>query len=91
MMTDPNPLAHLWWWIEIHTGTATPKNGSPAYYAFWSGFGSDIGEYSVAISLLGSFGLAVHHLNCKTEGCKRIGKAHRNHLCKRCYLKEIKS
>jgi hypothetical protein len=85
-MVDPNPLAHFWWWFEVHSGTA--HGGPDPYYNFWSGIGSDIGEYSIAVSVLASLAVAVHHLNCKTDGCKRIGKAHRDHRCKRCYVKD---
>ena len=47
---DPNPLAHLWWWFEIHLGI-TPK-APPSYYDAWSGSFSDIGE----VTLLGAVG-----------------------------------
>lgn len=66
MAVDPNPLAHFWWWFEIHTGTTGKP---PAYYGFWSGFGSDIGE----IALIGGVVAACRHVNCNERGCWRIG------------------
>jgi hypothetical protein len=57
-------------WLEIHTGIADPT--SP-YYAFWSGFGSDIAEFS----LVGAAVTGVYQLNrkynCHQHGCWRIG------------------
>lgn len=67
VFTDANPLAHLWWWVEIHTGAT---NESGAYYGWWSGFASDLGE----ITLLGGAWLLYRKHNCATPGCWRIGK-----------------
>lgn len=60
-------LAQAWWWIEVHTGTV---NESGPYYAFWSGFGSDIAE----IALVGAIYTAARHANCHVQHCWRIGK-----------------
>lgn len=64
---DPNPLAHFWYWVEIHTGAINEQN---AYYGWWSGAGSDLGE----IALIGGiFTLARSH-NCHVKHCWRINK-----------------
>lgn len=60
-------LAHLWAWIEVHTGTV---NESGPYYGFWSGFGSDIGE----VTLIGGLILAARHANCAHRTCWRLGR-----------------
>jgi hypothetical protein len=54
-------------WFEVHTGTV---NESGPYYGFWSGFGSDIGE---ATLLVGIIGLYRHH-NCHVKGCAHLGR-----------------
>jgi hypothetical protein len=57
-------------WLQIHTGTV---NEPGPYYGFWSGFGSDLAEFSI----LGAIGTAVYQLvkkyNCHEPGCWRIG------------------
>jgi hypothetical protein len=57
-------------WLAVHTGIA---DMSGPYYAFWSGFGSDIAEFS----LVGTAVTAVYQLNrkfnCHQSGCWRIG------------------
>ena len=63
---DPNPLAHLWWWFEIHLGI-TPK-APPSYYDAWSGSFSDIGE----VTLLGAVIVGIRHINCHVTGCRKI-------------------
>jgi len=60
-------LSHLWWWVEVHTGTV---NESGAYYGFWSGFGSDLGE----LTILGGVIQIARHANCHSKGCWRIAK-----------------
>ena len=83
-MVDPGTLSHIWYWIEVHTGTI---NETGPYYGFWSGFGSDIGEYSVAVSLIANFVHLVRSGNCHNKGCWRFGH-HRTlagyKLCKKC-------
>lgn len=69
VVRDPNPLTHLWAWIEIHTGTWDPGH-SPAYYNFWSGFGSDLGE----ITLITAVVMTARHTNCHVRHCWRVGK-----------------
>jgi hypothetical protein len=57
-------------WLAVHTGTV---NESGPYYGFWSGFGSDLAEFSI----LGAIGTGVYQLvkkyNCHEPGCWRVG------------------
>jgi hypothetical protein len=57
-------------WLQVHTGTVDEPG---PYYGFWSGFGSDLAEFSV----LGAIGTGVYQLvkkyNCHEPGCWRIG------------------
>ena len=57
-------------WLGVHTGTV---NESGPYYGFWSGFGSDLAEFSI----LGAIGTAAYQLvkkyNCHEPGCWRVG------------------
>jgi hypothetical protein len=61
------PVNH---WLGIHTGTL---NETGPYYGFWSGFGSDLAEFSI----LGAIGTGVYQLvkkyNCHEPGCWRVG------------------
>jgi hypothetical protein len=61
------PVDH---WLAVHTGTV---NEPGVYYGFWSGFGSDIAEFSI----LGAIGAGVYQLvkkyNCHEPGCWRVG------------------
>lgn len=59
----------IWWWVELHTGT-TPK-ANPAYYGFWSGFGSDLGEASIVVAIVSGY----RHHNCHVHRCPRLGRA----------------
>lgn len=56
-------ISYLWDVFLNWTGTANTA-GKP--YGFWSGFGSDLGEFTL-------IGIAWRHLNCHAAGCKRIG------------------
>lgn len=58
-------FAHLWYWIEVHTGTV---NESGPYYGFWSGFGSDIAE----VALIGGLIHMARARNCDVTGCLRL-------------------
>jgi hypothetical protein len=62
-----SPVNH---WLAVHTGTV---NEPGPYYAFWSGFGSDLAEFSI----LGAIGTGVYQLvkkyNCHEPGCWRVG------------------
>src|SRR5215471_7889849 len=57
-------------WLQIHTGTV---NEPGPYYGFWSGFGSDLAEFSI----LGAVGTAAYQVvkkyNCHAPGCWRVG------------------
>ena len=59
-------------WLYIHLGI----NGSGPYYGFWSGFGSDLGEFTILIML-------VKATNCHEKGCWRPGLIHKGHVV--CY------
>jgi hypothetical protein len=67
----------LWWpyggqhWLAVHTGTV---NEPGPYYGFWSGFGSDLGEYVIVAGLLSNAALLFRHINCHVKGCPRIGR-----------------
>jgi hypothetical protein len=69
----------VWWirhgsvvghWLQVHLGVI---NEAGPYYAFWSGFGSDLAEFGI----LGALATAVYHTvkryNCNYPGCPRIG------------------
>jgi hypothetical protein len=49
-------------WLAVHTGTCPVEGscnaGSGPWYAFWSGFGSDLGEYAIVVTLLGHTAMA---------------------------------
>lgn len=55
-------------WL-LHFIGVRPTSGSGAY-SFWSGFGSDIGEATIVVAVLG----VVRHHNCHVKGCARLGK-----------------
>lgn len=71
------------WWA-IHTGINSPD---PVWYNFWSGFGSDLGEATLVISVTVGVVTGVRKVNCHTKGCWRIGHHPlRNtpyHLCRK--------
>jgi hypothetical protein len=57
-------------WLAVHTGIA---DMSGPYYGFWSGFGSDIAEFSlVGAAFTGLYQLNRKY-NCHQRGCWRIG------------------
>jgi hypothetical protein len=57
-------------WLAVHTGIA---DMSGPYYAFWSGFGSDIAEFSlVGAAVTGLYQLNRKY-NCHQRGSWRIG------------------
>ena len=67
-MHDPTPLAHLWAWIAVHLSQETgTSNEASRAYAFWSGFGSDLGE----VTLIAVY----HHHRCAS--CPRIALHHK--------------
>jgi hypothetical protein len=56
-------------WLTVHTGSSN-TSGAPANYNFWSGFGSDISEFTLLGLAIGVF----HKHNCHTRHCWRIGR-----------------
>lgn len=58
-------------WFAVHTGTSQETS---VYYAFWSGFGSDLGEVTLISAVVASVITAYRHHNCHVAGCRRIGK-----------------
>lgn len=52
----------LWHWFEVHTGTI---NESGPYYGFFSGFGSDLGEYAIIVSLFHAY----YRTTCHEPSC----------------------
>lgn len=61
----------FWHWFEVHTGTV---NESGPYYGFWSGFGSDLGEYVILGAVFNGLYLHWRHINCHDPKCMRIGR-----------------
>jgi hypothetical protein len=57
-------------WLAVQTGTVDEPG---PFYAFWSGFGSDIAEFGI----IGAIGTGVYQLirkyNCHEPGCWRVG------------------
>lgn len=49
----------IWWFFGLTNGSGTP-------YLFWSGIGSDLGEFAIAAVLW-------HKMNCDVAGCWRLG------------------
>lgn len=60
-------LRHLWWWIELHTGTV---HETGPFYGFFSGFGSDLGEITLITAVIAAW----RHKNCHHPWCLRTGK-----------------
>jgi hypothetical protein len=76
---------HLANWMWVHTGTG---NEPGSYYGFWSGFGSDLGEYVIIVGLISGIYHAAKKSNCHTHGCWRIGShpVGDYKVCKHCHL-----
>ena len=66
-------------WTAIHIGSV---NESGPFYGFWSGFGSDISEFAIAVGIY----TGVRKVNCHSRRCWRIGHhplaGTPYHLCK---------
>jgi hypothetical protein len=56
-------------WFYVYLGLS----GTGPYYAFWSGFGSDIGEFAIVIALLKT-------VNCHEKGCWKLGLLYKGHV-----------
>lgn len=63
--------AASWWWFEVHSGTT---NEPGPYYGFFSGFGSDLGEYAILVGVAQGVYLHWKHINCHAPGCPRVGR-----------------
>jgi hypothetical protein len=67
-------------WTAIHIGSI---NESGPFYGFWSGFGSDISEFAIAVGIY----TGVRKVNCHSWHCWRIGhhplEGTPYHLCKK--------
>lgn len=64
----------LWWhqfanWLYFFFGVS----GTGSHYGFWSGSGSDIGEYTVAVGIFLTLAHAVRSKNCEVKHCWRLG------------------
>ena len=57
-------------WLAVHTGTV---NEAGPYYAFWSGFGSDLTEFGVIGAVVTAVYQLARKFNCHEQGCWRIG------------------
>lgn len=62
---------HLGSWLQVHTGTV---NEPGPYYGFFSGFGSDLGEYAILTSIASGIILTARRHNCHVTGCLWIGR-----------------
>lgn len=76
----------IWWWIEVHTGTV---HESGPFYGFFSGFGSDLGEYAILTAVGHGVYLHWQAINCHNPGCWRVGKypiaGGQYKVCARCH------
>lgn len=57
-------------WLAIHTGTVDEPG---PYYAFWSGFGSDLAEFGIIGAIATGTYQLVRKYNCHQPGCWRVG------------------
>jgi hypothetical protein len=57
-------------WLQVHTGTV---NETGPYYGFWSGFGSDLAEFSILGAIATGIYQLVKKYNCHEPGCWRVG------------------
>jgi hypothetical protein len=55
------------WWLPHILGI---DNETGPWYAFWSGFGSDVGELAIIGGLIG----LVRKHTCHVRGCPRLGR-----------------
>jgi hypothetical protein len=61
----------------LHVIGVEPRTASTTYN-FWSGIGSDLGEYAIATGLLAGLVHSYRRHNCRQHGCWRIG--HRTYV-----------
>jgi len=76
LIVDFDVIRH---WTAIHIGSI---NETGPYYGFWSGFGSDLSEFAIALGIY----TGVRKVNCHARRCWRIGhhplEGTPYHLCK---------
>lgn len=72
--------ALVWGWFSaaiLHfTGTSTTHGQITWWYNFWSGFGSDFGEFALVASALTALRLIYKTVNCHEATCRRVGIFH---------------
>ena len=56
-------------WLAVHTGTYIPPGQYSDWYNFWSGFGSDVGEATIVVAVVGWYKTN----QCHVDGCHKIG------------------
>jgi hypothetical protein len=61
---------HLGHWLQVHLGIVDEAG---PYYAFWSGFGSDLAEISIVGAIATGLYQQVRKFNCHQPGCWRVG------------------
>lgn len=59
-------------WFELHTGIQ--RGGPDPFYNFWSGIGSDLGEYVIVTAAVAGVAGAYRKGKCHDPGCPRLGK-----------------
>lgn len=62
----------IWRWFLHWSGTRIGPTGS-YWYNFWSGFGSDFGEYVIGVSLITHLSHSYLSHQCHAARCIRIG------------------
>lgn len=60
-------VVSVWHWFLYVTGS---DDTSGNWYGFWSGFGSDLGEFAIIAGLIGVY----RRHNCGEDGCWRLGR-----------------
>lgn len=71
-----HPLLTIWHWFQEVLGMNIGIPGhTPRWYNFWSGFGSDLGEAALLVSLYHLFAMTrCHEGGDGFRGCPRHGK-----------------
>ena len=64
MLATYVPILH---WLAVHFGAQTNVSRGP-WYNFWSGTGSDIGEYIIVVTVLAGFLHVLHRNTCHVGG-----------------------
>lgn len=71
----------MWHWFQhaFSTYIIHPLRGDG--YQWWSGVGSDLGELTLVVAILGTY---KHHA-CHEKGCWRLGHRHPEHGLPTCH------